>query len=281
MAGFTSLSELTTKLALGHGKYVYGYTKTPVAAPVSARGFSFSTSSGLPGAITTPTVGLAGAVALDKTSPGAIYFQNAPAGEQTMIAKFDSQVSTSNIILNGGKLLVDRLAHANVSIVQATGSFSPVIDGTARLSDGEGAMIIAEVTTACSAASNVFTLTYTNESGVSHTTPQITTVASASAGTFPYANYFYIPLANGDRGVRTITGWNLVSGTATGNINIAIVKPIAWINTTIANDLAELDFAIMKQGLYPINDNSHLSMLSIGAYSSASFHSGTITFTQK
>lgn len=214
---------------------------------------TFWKSTGIPGAGADPSAGLAGAVTCSSATTGAILYTN-PTSPATMhIVGIDMYSATA-----GTLILVDRLAHANVAINQTTGAFSPVIDGTARLDAGEGAMIMCEVTGALSAASNSFTLTYTDEVGTSSTTPTVATVASAIVGRAPYVNYLWVPLASGDKGARTITNWTLTSGTATGNINIVLAKPLASVSILSSGSMSQKDFVVELPSLPRIKDNSCL-----------------------
>ena len=265
--GFSTFDSARAAFKPGGSNLYVPYTKVAMTTAAN-RGCTLWMLGGTPAAGVVPTVGMDGAVKLSKAD--SYNFQNAAStwwiGSVTI-------ARNQNLVSNDGcYLTVDRLAHANVLVSQATASFSPIIDGTDRLATGEGGMIIAEVTTVLSAAANVFTLTYTNENGVSHTTPQITTVASTNPNSFAYSgSYFYIPLADGDRGCRTITGFNLISGTATGAMNIAIVKPLVWANHPVISDACVTDYLITKTGLVPVHNNACLCMLGISTNSGGSF----------
>jgi hypothetical protein len=269
MSGFASLSEIKTEVNKGHGKIIVPYGKLGQTMVAGRMENSWSLA-GLPAAGTNPTAGMAGAVTCSKTTTGAPYFPDAPAGQDNFLWKVSTTRAGSTISTPGLCYVFDRLAHANVSIVQATASFSPIIDGTARLATGEGAQILCIVTTALSAASNVFTLTYTNEAGTAgRTTQQVTTVASAIVGSSPYANYTWVPLQAGDKGVRSIEGWTLVSGTATGNINIILANPLScWSHNFLPNE-NEVDLSCMLNGMSKVNNSACLDFVSLGGTTSS------------
>jgi hypothetical protein len=264
MTGFVSLTAVKTEIAKGHGQTILPFIKV-LATGVISRGGATWDRAGTPAAGTNPTTGLAGAVVCNKTMVGlgGMQFDDAPAGQKNYLWKalFTRAAAAAMATLSGLALVVDRLAHANVSIVLGSGNFSPIIDGRARLAAGECGQIICEVTTALSAGVNTFTLTYTNENDVSHTTQVVTTVASAAIGTFPYATYFFVPLQAGDKGVRTITAWTLAGGTATGSINIAIVKPLLWIPHPFQSMMTERELSIQMQGLQVVDNAACLNML--------------------
>lgn len=162
-------------------------------------------------------------------------------------------------------LLCDRIAHANINHNQGTASFSPVIDGTSRLAAGEGGMILMEVTTAFSAASNTRTFTYTNQAGTAgRTTGNIVTVASSLVGRVPYADFLWVPLQSGDTGCRSIESTTLVSGTATGAHSVCIVNPIgAWIIIPNGSFMSTRDFVLEVPSLPLIRDNACLFWLMV------------------
>jgi hypothetical protein len=244
MGGFTSATDY--RAASKANPLKFSFSK---AMPSGARWHSSFRSAGMPAAGADPTLGLAGAETVSKASAGALPFPDAGASLEWWITRA-VRASTVNLAgynasaIHGWTLIVDRLAHAQVAINQATGAFSPVIDGTARLAAGEGAMIIAEVSSALSAGNNVFTLDYTDQDGNAATTPSVTTVASAGANSLAYSIYPFINLADGDTGARTITGWTLVSGTATGQINLALVKVLGAVPGTFAGEISDVDLLL-------------------------------------
>ena len=154
-------------------------------------------------------------------------------------------------------MLFRSLAHVSIANNQATGNISPALDGTARLASGEGGLLFAEVSSALSASTNNFTLTYTNQAGTaSRVTPTITTRSSGAVATGTYSGMF-LPLAVGDVGVRSVESWTLSSGTATGTNTFSIVKPIACISGSMAGQF-ELNFLLNKPMLPKIHDSACL-----------------------
>jgi len=214
----------------------------------------------------TPTVGMAGAVTCDSTTVGSLVKLTAPTGGRSLYLLSIELWQASAIEL----LLVDRLAHANISNAQATAAFSPVIDGTARLASGEGAQLILEITSALSGASNTRTFTYTNQAGTAgRTTKPIVTGASYHIWRMPNSEYVFVPLQDGDTGIRTITDTTLSSGAATGAYNVVLVKPIAkMILSTAAGVGGIRNFLIDLPGKIEINSNSCLALYCIKAASS-------------
>lgn len=212
-----------------------------------------------------PAAGLGSAVAVSRADVGAMQLPHVDDGtKDTYVTHLSSTRCNGAWTVNDIEtiMLCDRLAHVSIALNQATGAITPALDGTARLAAGEGAMIIAEVHTALSAASNVFTLTYTNEAGVTgRTTQQVSSVASAIVDRVPYAAGWYIPFQDGDAGARAITGWNLVSGTATGTLTIALVKPICMLGGVFRGSVYERNFAIQLPWMPKVHRDAALMLM--------------------
>ena len=202
---------------------------------------------------TVPSAGLGSAVALDNTSDGA--FNNThltPPSGSTRLHLLRARVQKTGgdtSYLGGWVLFYDRLAHATVSVTQTTGSFSPIIDGTARLASGEGGQIIIAATNSHTGSQNsTFTLTYSNQAGTGGQVTQTLQLASTVAGINGYAalspqtGFPYARLASGDVGVRTITDWTTVSMAGTGQITIALIKPIALIPWYLLLEVLEKNY---------------------------------------
>ena len=275
MTGFSLFSDLTTALQTSSNFQRISFIKTP-SSNTALIPHSTWLNAGNPAAGTTPTVGLGGAVAVSKTSTGALQFNNPVSGKNNFLMRLGLYRNNSSASLGGTYYLVDRLAHANVSIDQVDGAFSPVIDGTARLAAGEGAQIICEVTTALGAAvTNVFALTYTDQDGNSSVTQQVTTIASQAVDKFAYSatngpTRLFVPLASGDRGARTITDWDLVSGIQTGAMTIALVRVLAILPEPLASSYVENEYAISMQNFVKIPNDACLQIFFVPALANTS-----------
>jgi len=277
MPGFANLDEVINAVSvnLTLQKLIWGKT-TPGTTAVNIP-HTLWTSTGIPGAGANPAAGLAGAVKCSGATVGAMLYTN-PTGPATM--HILSAGATCYQGGSGSLWLVDRLAHANISNVQATGAFNPVIDGTDRLAAGEGGMIILEVTTALTGTASTRTFTYTNEAGTSHTTPTMTTVASSLAGCVPYAQAMWMPLLAGDKGVRTITNTTYGAGGTAGNYNVVIVKPILSIPVPLVCSWTDRDCVVEMPSLPQIKDNSCLMWYWLGSVAQQSAFLGEIRIAE-
>jgi hypothetical protein len=261
MAGFSSVDSVINAVSNNNKLQKVMFNKLMRSTTVAATPHTLWLGSGYPGSGVAPVGGYAGGSTLGSATPGALYLKNTTTGSTTNhLVSFGGTASAAGVLY-----LCDRLAHCGLAHAQASGSFSPVLDGTGRLASGEGAMMMLEVTTALSAASNSINITYTNQDGVTKTTPNIATVASAVIDRVPYASYTFIPLAAGDRGVRTIVNYTLASGTATGSYNLVLTKPIAQIPITSAQLWSDRDFVVELPSLPRIYDNSCLYFIYVPA----------------
>lgn len=246
----------------------------------------------LPGHVqgTAPTAGAGGAVTLDVSNAGAWNrgLQAADTGKGWWLLATDHnrQVAQTNA---NQYLLMDRLAHGAFAFSGSppvTTTFSPAIDGTARLATGEGALILVTMQVAASAGVNTFTIDYTDQNGNSATTPSFFNTASAvinRAGvnqTNGGGTVLWVPLAAGDWGARTITAINQTAGTATGTFTIALVKPI---NVAAAYALGvpyTRNHVRGMSGLMAIHDSACLSMVFIPTANSTAGLAGSFLLGQ-
>ena len=220
--------QVINALSVDERKQEFTVQKYSAANIASYRWQTLWTSGDMPSAGSYPTAGVGNAAACDSSTTGACPITAATGGRKLWLGSTDFAQYGFNEIL-----IVDRLAHAQIANNQATAAFSPVIDGTARLASGEGGQIIVTSNGSISAASNGRQFTYTNQDGTAGRTAGGTTgfisIASASSTAVIYTEQIFVSLQDGDSGVRTITDTTLVSGTATGNLSIDLVKPIARI----------------------------------------------------
>lgn len=279
MPGFASVDQIINALsANGKGQYVQ-FQKLGQSGTGAAIANSLWTSTGLPEAGTHPTLGLAGAVVLTKTSTGALKGWINPTSPATLHVLGCSAIAIAG---SGGELIVvDRIAHAQIANAQATGNFSPNIDATSRLAAGEGAQIYCEVSSALSAAANSRTFTYTNQDGTAgRVTPSWSSVASAGTTRTPYANFVYVPLAAGDFGVRSIQSTNLVSGSATGQFDVCLVKPIFRMPLAGVAVPVQRDYVIEFPQLPRIYDDACLQFIFLPISAATQMVAGEIVLAE-
>jgi len=200
------------------------FYKGSTGTPSAYTPHSLWLADGQPTTGTLPTFGLSNGRLCKRTSGiGGIGFYPAPAGKTNYL--ISAGVGNTSTLTNF--YIFDRIADCYTSHT-GTGAVTG-LDATSRLPPGQGAQIWIEVINNLSAASNTLFFTYTNQDGVTKTTPDFTTTASSTAGRAVNNSRMFVPLAAGDKGVRTITNVGLRTGTATGNICICLVRPLVSI----------------------------------------------------
>lgn len=214
--------------------------------------------TGFPGAAagTYGTTGKANGRVLTDASTGGITYRNAPSG-QMYVTRAGMMPGAATCL--GTALLVDRIADVSLAHAEATGSITGC-DATSRLpaasAGADACQIFVYVTSALSAGSNTFTLTYTNEAGTgSQVTANIVTVASAVANRSVNTGLF-VQLATGDVGVRSVDAITAVSGAATGTICVALVRVLARIPLPLNQTIIERDFLAEMPGPRAIYDDT-------------------------
>lgn len=137
-----------------------------------------------------------------------------------------------------------------------------------RYTDGKGVQIMA-VSQAARTGGQTFRVTYTNQDGVpGRVTPTvfqpnfaatgsvIGTVANSASASTPF-----LPLQEGDTGVRSIQSVQMISGVDIGLFCLVLVKPIESINIVGVDAPTEKTFFTDASNLPIIQDNAYLNFV--------------------
>lgn len=142
-----------------------------------------------------------------------------------------------------------------------------------RYSDGAGVQAFLTASTAGTAGTGTFQLTYTNSAGTgSRTTPSSpalpTNTATSPLLTVPYSGTGsgkfgpFFPLAAGDAGIRTIQ--NIILGTAgvtTGVYNLCFAKPLLTLPITTLGVASERDLVNQLPSMPRVYDGACLAWM--------------------
>jgi hypothetical protein len=137
-----------------------------------------------------------------------------------------------------------------------------------RYTDGKGVMMMA-VTISSRTGGQDFNVTYTNQDGVSgRVTPNVrqntsaapSTITTAAASSSQSPQSPYIPLQDGDTGVRSIESVQML-GADTGFFALVLVKPIAQTVIRGIDAPYDKDMLLFANELERIQDDAYLSML--------------------
>jgi hypothetical protein len=235
---------------------------------------SLAYSTGLPGAMTAPSSGLAGAAITSRTGLTSVP---APSGANlSYLAGVDAAASVA-----GQLIIVDRLwDNSGAVVTTTTGQTVNSATWPARdrngATDGDQVMIGIEASAATTNASAVTntTITYTDSGGTgSNTGTMASWPATAAAGTFvPFQ------LAAGDTGVRSIQTLTLGTSYVTGTIHLVAYRELARVSLPVANVGATLD--AIATSFVRLYDNTTLSLLWLPTATTATTIAGKITFSQ-
>lgn len=177
-------------------------------------------STALPTNGTVPT----SAVALDNTSTGAPELPNVSGSRLTLFAASSSARFVGS---QGTMLLFDRLTHsgglaANISTEQTTNLPTPALT---RYTSGEGVIPALVLYAGIGSTATTFSIKYTNQGGTNNQVSPLMPIGGSNYDA--NRRIFFIPLAAGDTGVRSVESVTLTATTGTaGNLGIILLKPL-------------------------------------------------------
>jgi hypothetical protein len=159
--------------------------------------------------------------------------------------------------------------------------------GLPRYADGEGVQVMAVMTNPQVTGNAFFSITYTNQDGVSgrtsvpvrcNTATAIGTLINTTRVTQDSSSAF-LPLQDGDTGVRSIEAFRMTSGTDVGLICLVLVKPIARSIIRGIDAPNEVDYLKDYPSLPVIKDGAYLNFIGNvqGSLSATAIH-GTAEF---
>jgi hypothetical protein len=132
-----------------------------------------------------------------------------------------------------------------------------------------------------------FNFDYTNQDGVSGRTSGTVTCNTATAiGTLinttrvtAGASSQFIPLADGDTGVRSVETFRMVAGSDVGLICLVLVKPLASLLLRGIDAPTEVDYLVNFPSLPVVQDGAYLNWIgdAQGSLSATAIH-GTAEF---
>lgn len=238
MTALNDLSDIINRVTGGNGGnpenlFVYkdGRIGTGVAVnTVAGRITSLWQYNGQPSGGVVPTIGMVP----DNTTVGGLLQNNPGVGKQKWLLGMTASC------LNAGTLLMyDRLAH-NGGLSGTVITAQSVNLSINRNTTGIGNQIQAEVYAGIGTTSRNITATYVNENDETKTT-LVTTIGAI--GFNETGRVITLPLASGDKGVKSVTSIQLSASTGTaGNFGINIVNPVAIMPLSIVGVGSVRDF---------------------------------------
>ena len=209
------------------------------------------------------------------TTVGSLRYENATGGD-TMYFIGATLVPT---VGNNFLLMYDRYFQVNHSLATDPQAVTGVPTRYQSIA-ARNTFIGMAVTGALGAGTPTYTIQYVDSEGnAAENAAAATIVGSSIARRFPFAatvgNGWYIPLNSGDRGVREIDNLDL-SATSTGNVDVFLGKPIAWIPMPVANQPINMDATLSPRDLVEIAGSACIAFLEVnkGATTATSYLGG-------
>lgn len=268
MAGFKNFRQINAAYDAGQF-HVTSWRKQPTQTTGSGIWFDLSMSPGNPVPNYYAATPLEAKVLARSTDYG---INHGPAvSPMTKHLKSITAITVTATAAPMPMILCDYLMYYPfVDMSVAGGEFQPMVNGASltRYTDGEGVQIMA-IEVASQIGSSDFYVTYTNQDGVAgKVSPTmrcntqvvngtVITSASATAGS---AGPF-VPLQQGDTGVRLIEGVTFLAAGDVGLITLVLVKPIANHYLHDITAPAERDFAIDFPSLPRVYDDAYLNFI--------------------
>lgn len=157
--------------------------------------------------------------------------------------------------------------------------------GLSRYADGDGVQIMA-VSVAAGIGGQTFQVGYINSDGVAgRLTPVTTLNAAAYVGAVASSDRAvanaagpFLPLQDGDSGVRSIETFQMISGPDVGLVCLVLVKPLAQAQCRGIDAPSEHDYLLQYGQLPVVQDDAYLNVVACpsGALNATTLH-GTMS----
>lgn len=137
-----------------------------------------------------------------------------------------------------------------------------------RYADGAGVQVMAVMTNPQVTGGATFNFDYIDQDGNAATSATVACGTATAIGslinTMPArlnASAHFLPLANGDTGVRSITAFRMVAGSDVGLICLVLVKPIAQTSIRGIDAPVEVDYLVNGVQLPEVKDGAYLNFI--------------------
>lgn len=268
MPGFASYDQIINALTTGKGQLTL-FQKASITS-VAAYLYRLWNAAGFPGAGVDPTPALQGA-ACTKALAGAIPFNNPTAPATLHMLSFGAGGPTL-----GTLMLYDRLWHVGginltINTLQPfTGVLAP-----SRHVDGVGNRLLVEITTATTATATTLTVNYTN------TLDQSKSATVALAAAEPMNRCYFLSLAAGDLGIKTVVSCQLSAAKTAGVANLVLLNAAEFVAVPwAANQWTERDLVLQMANLPRVLDNACLALMVLASATSTGVIMGRLQLAE-
>jgi hypothetical protein len=283
MAGFSGVRSLVDTEVGGASRFST-WRKTPTQTTASGIWFDLSMSPGNPNPqyyAAAPSI----AIAMAQSSDGGLFHGGSVSPSYKFLRKCMALTVTAAAVPLP-MILLDYLMYypfIDESLVGDVQSMTNTVT-LPRSTTGLGVMMMAIVVAGHSVGTGTFfTVSYTNSSGVAGRTSQTVqlntqfvngTVITSASATASCSGPF-IPLQNGDVGVRSVESVTITGLGDVGLFTIALVKPLAQMSIRGIDAPVEVDyFKDFGGGMPKIDDDAYLNFIChpVGTLSAAPIH---------
>lgn len=273
---FTSMDNIVTSLSNGQTcRTDWNKNFLPTTAATAGEWHCLARGAGFPSADTIYNTGtnLAFQSVSDTTTGAGGLYHGGNVSTATKHIINASAVTAASTTAPCILMLIDLLGFYRVTTITVT--TAQTFDNTVtipRYTTGAGVMAFAWNTnaTAMGAATPTISLSYTNSDGISgKTTPAVlpTCKTAAANGLILYSGTGsgkynpFIPLAAGDKGIRSIQSLTLSTSYVSGEFSVGLCKPIMTMPITTIGVASERDFVNQLPSLPRVYDGANLIWL--------------------
>lgn len=282
---FSSMDDLIAEITSGKFNRADWNKITAGVAYTAGRWYDLSSLAGTPVANSFAGTSLTWTPCDESTGNGTDIFgirhggNVTPDGKALLNAMAITAVSTA---VPSQLMLVDMCGYwPNINMNSAV---AQTLSGTPslRYTNGEGVRAFLTIRTTSGATAHNININYTDQSGNTGNTLPVTVACTASAIT-PHithsgtaANNYgpFLPLANGDTGIRNVASVTLSAASGAGTAALVLAKPIMTIPLMAATVASERDFVNSLPSLPEIKDGACLAWL----YFTGAATAGTTNF---
>lgn len=278
MAGFRSASAYVDAYDAGKVK-LSTWRKSPSQGTTQGAWFDFSMSPGNP----VPNYYASSPAIAAALNGNEGIFHGANVSPGTKRIKSLMVLATAATALPMPMILCDYLLYYPF-LDMGTNDDQPLTNSTPlpRYTDGDGVQVMAVMTNPQVTGLTTFNFDYTNQDGTAgrtsgtvkcNTATAIGTLVNTSRSSLGSSSPF-IPLADGDTGVRSIETFRMVAGSDVGLICLVLVKPIASTIIRGIDAPNEVDFLTNYPSLPVVQDGAYLNWIGDpqGSLSSTALH---------
>jgi len=269
--GIRNISRFAKAIAEDGAFFHAWFHKTSAPTPVAGSWLDLSMGAGIPkynayvGSQNTATPFIGSA------NDGIFIGANPLAGQKRYMNTIMTQ-ATSNALAPGCVMMMDYLMHYPLTDGDSTDQQD--MDNTLtlpRYTSGDDVQCMAVCTTPM-VANAICTVRYTNSDGVSNRVSTFNLVATANVGTIVSApdssassnrRSAFIPLANGDRGIRSIQSATMSTGSG-GFFALVLVKPLTQIQMLEVGVPVEINLIPQRGGnAVAVENGAYLNMIAL------------------